>query len=657
MLRRILLLSAALAAVLVLAAPALADSNGARTNYENETLCAGCHDTGGISPTIVPEWKTSAHSMEALNAVQLSEGPACAGCHSGNYDPTKARGALVSQPSATPTVYPTGTPLPDSSAAYSEPFIGCSACHYNSTTMHTAGFNVGSLADPDICGQCHARFGKTVASYTYTPLPMVTATIQPMYPVGYDPFPSPSPTSPAQPLTDVLNVPLPGSPIGNLFWPDPITASARSHGESAVQYEELLQNRFTGTGSPAVTHMNALDTLKSIGQGDNTDCLPCHSADYQIEKAAGMTPDTSTLEYGDVCVTCHDPHAAGPQQSVFNSSRNPQLVASQSTLCTRCHNTGIGTPNVAATDASLPQLRPGQEVNHPQLEMMSGGAAIGVPVTPSVHKGDCVQCHMVPTGIEFDGVPGTGANHLFKVITPEYAATHTMTVSGRTGPMPNSACGQCHGTPTDTLALYLQPVLDSRQSLFDQQSASLSAKLDKAAIGIGYVDVENATADLAEKPDVAAKNASARAFLTAETNWELVTQDRSRGIHNWAYTEKIFAAADAQVAKARPTAFTVTFKASKRTASAGRHITLSGTVSSPSQSAGKKVLIQLKKRGSVWRTVARFTLQTGKTNATYKHSWRVRNGRTVLRAKFGPLTISGVRRPAGRSNAITVTGR
>ncbi len=388
---------------------------------------------------------------------------------------------------------------------------------------HAAGgFNYGSLANPDVCGQCHSRFGKTVASYTYTPVPTVTATIQPQYPVGYDPFPALFSTAAPQPLSDVLNIPMPGTPVGNIFWPDPITASAKSHGESAVQYEEAMQNRFTGTGSPAVTHFNALDSLKAIGQGTNTACLPCHSADYQIQVAAGMTPDPASLRYGDTCVTCHDPHAKGPQQSVFNPGRNPQLVAPQSTLCTKCHNASIGTPNVNSTNTPLPKLSPGQEVHEPQLEMMSGGAAIGVPVTPSVHKGDCVQCHMVPTGIEFNGVPGTGGNHLFTVVTPEYAATHTLTVSGRTGPMPNSACGQCHGTPTDNLALYLQPVLDARQSLFDQQSADLGAKLDKAAIGIGYTDAENAKVDLAEKPDLAVKNPSGLAFLKAETNLEFV---------------------------------------------------------------------------------------------------------------------------------------
>jgi predicted CXXCH cytochrome family protein len=672
-LKHVLVLALVLAVALLIAAPAaFADSNGARSDYttvygatfEN---CANCHDTGGIGPTVVPAWLTSAHSMLGdvnaftANALPVSEGPACAGCHSGNYDPSKAQGALEPGPTATPTVYPTGTPAPDSTAAYSEPYVGCADCHYNGARMHDAGFKYGSLANPDICGQCHARYGKTVATYTYTPQPAASpTTIQPQYPVVYDPFPSPlaSPSGayqPAAPLSDVLNIPMPATPIGNLFWPDPITASGRAHGESAVQYEEMMQNRFTGTGFPAVTHMNALDTLKAIGNGTNTACLPCHSADYQIQVANGVpSPDPSSLLYGDACVTCHDPHAAGDQQSVFNSGRNPQLVSSQATLCTKCHNTEV-------PEDQNGQIVAGEEIHHPQQEMMAGTSLtdLGVPNTPSVHKGDCVQCHMVPTGIEFDGVPGTGANHLFKVITPEYAATHTMTVSGRTGPMPNSACGQCHATKTDDLALYLQPVLDARQSLFDQQVAALATKLDTAATGIGYADAESASADIGEPSDPTSTNPSVMAFLKAETIYEFVTQDSSRGIHNWAYTEKAIDAANAWVAQVAPIPFTVTLKASKTSVKTGTKITLSGTVSSSFQSAGKKVTIQ-KKSGSSWKTVTSVVVTAAvapSTDGTYTYKWKVPKGATTLRAKFGPYTFSGVTRPVGYSKTVKVTGK
>jgi hypothetical protein len=267
-----------------------------------------------------------------------------------------------------------------------------------------------------------------------------------------------------------------------------------------------------------------------------------------------------------------------------------------------------------------------------------------------------VQCHMVPTGVEFDGTPGTGANHLFKVVTPAYAASHTLTVSGRTGPMTNSACGQCHGTKTDPLALYMQPVLDSRQALFDQRSANLSASLDKAAIGLGYKDAESAGLDIGEPSDPNSTNPNVLAFLKAETNWELVTQDGSRGIHNWAYTQKIFDEANEQVSKADPIPFTVTLKSSKSAVSAGAKVTLRGTVSTPSQSNGMKVTIQ-KKKGADWATVATVKATGGKANSAFSLSWKVPKGKSTLRAKFGPHTYKGVTRPVSFSKTVAVTGK
>ena len=49
MAKRLLIAVAMIVAVLALAVPALADSNGARTNYDNETVCAACHDAGGAA--------------------------------------------------------------------------------------------------------------------------------------------------------------------------------------------------------------------------------------------------------------------------------------------------------------------------------------------------------------------------------------------------------------------------------------------------------------------------------------------------------------------------------------------------------------------------------------------------------------------------------
>jgi hypothetical protein len=678
------LIIALVAALVLIAAPlafAFPPTSGARADYDNvytspaNTACVTCHNTS-LSQwlDVLPNWADTLHAQtgsvadETVNALPISEGPGCAGCHSGNYDPSKAQGTLETPtPGTTITAFPVIDPTttPDPGFAYSEPFVGCSACHGSQLASHTqgaldSGLGYSAFANPDICGQCHARYSKTVATYTYTPYPSASpTTIQPQYAVGFEPLGSTL-------LTDVLNIAQP--PTG--FWPT--GQSARAHGENAVQYDEMFENFYTATPRPIptdavveVTHFNALASLQQTDPQDNfvtaSGCLECHSADYQIiqrwnnANPSGNPNGTKTLptlnqaKYGDACVTCHDPHAKGTTHSIWNPDRNPQLVAPQSQLCTKCHNTEIPADQNG-------QLAPGEEVHHPQQEIMAGKGAIGVPQTPSVHKGDCVQCHMVPTGYEFDGAPGTGANHLFKIVYPEQAASTTVMVLGQPKTMPYSSCSTCHGTGNDFLAQYLQPVIDARQSLFVQQTADLSAKLDKGAIGIGYVDTEDAALDLGESPDKAANNPSAQAFLKAETNMEFVTQDGSMGIHNWAYTERVIEVANAQADQVKPTAFTITLKASKTSPNAGAKITLSGTVSSSFQSAGKKLTIQ-KKSGSGWKTIATVTVKAGTANGTYSFKWKVPKGKSTLRSKFGPYTFSGVTRPAGFSKTVVVTGK
>ncbi len=59
-------------------------------------------------------------------------------------------------------------------------------------------------------------------------------------------------------------------------------------------------------------------------------------------------------------------------------------------------------------------------------EMMNGTGAIDVPQgSPSVHKGQCVQCHMPPTGKDrLTGLATDNAagNHTFAIIEPDVAA-------------------------------------------------------------------------------------------------------------------------------------------------------------------------------------------------------------------------------------------
>lgn len=683
LLKRGLIATFVLVLMLGLAASAFA-FDGARNDYVNSATCASpgagltCHTTGGVAQAIYPIWQGSYHAQAGsftdgtANALPVGEGPGCAGCHASNYDPTKAYGVTLPLAStATPTPTPTVTEYPPAvtntnpsgDQAYSELGVGCSSCHHNGDTMHAPGFNFGSLANPDICGQCHARYSanKQTANGKSTSFVngVSTASGVLQYPVNYNPF--------TTALTSVLNIPQANgasvSPAPSLTWwqdngVNTVVAN-KSHGQGAIQYDEMVQGLFTGDPTAPgaqieVTHFNSLASLKQAASAEGLSnatlqsCSHCMSADSRLlaDKNGGALPaatQVSSLQYGDTCVACHDPHGKSSVPSVFNSARNPQLILPQAQLCDSCHNGHLATATFA----------PGAEVNHPQKEIMAGIGAIGVPKTPSVHKGDCVQCHMAPTTYGHDGA-GTAANHSFKIITPEYASTHTTLVGGVATPMPNSACSQCHGTSTDPLARYLQTTLDARQSLFDERTTELEAAMNAAALKLGYANLAAFEAAWATR-NTATATGGALNLLDAITNHNVTVADKSKGIHNWAYTSaaqlKGIDFADAVVA----TPYRVTAKASAATVKAGTFVKIKGAVA-PGIDAIGRVTVQRKVRG-VWKTITSALIAKGAYTASFKSV----KGTYTLRVIFGAKTFtkSGVTysRARGTSSTLTVIAK
>ncbi len=137
-------------------------------------------------------------------------------------------------------------------------------------------------------------------------------------------------------------------------------------------------------------------TSRRIGQGNNPQCLECHSADYRIMKESGKSVAGFTAKYGITCVGCHAPHNGGTVKGVWDEAFDAQLkgdadlAGNGSNLCVECHNGELPEGTTAS---------PGAEIHHPMKEMMDGYGAIDVSAFPSVHKGKCVQCHMPPTSI------------------------------------------------------------------------------------------------------------------------------------------------------------------------------------------------------------------------------------------------------------------
>jgi len=555
--RAAFVVAAVLAVSLFLTAGAYA-FDGARDGYQLVSHCSFCHDVDSplpSSPVIVPEWAGTAHShvgdrtLFTANQYPISRGPSCAGCHSSNYDPQKQTprddGAAITH---------WDFALSADDDGFSEPYIGCSACHQDTTTAHNGPY--GELADAEICGQCHNRYSRNLASFQ--PLASVPTGIVPaaltagtnsaaQYPVGFDPF--------TTALDSVIQTSSPSAPLGGGWWAG--GQSNKAHGEGAMQYAEWVQGG----------HGEALDGLKALNLPDfvAASCMECHSTDYRIMEDAGEpVPLQSEAQYGITCVACHSPHGGEETPATWNEERNAQLIMPQDELCSSCHNGELEEGRAA--------FAPGDEVHHPMDEVMNGRGAIGVPRMPSVHKDSCVECHMVPTGYERDQQAGTSANHRFAIISPEEASTQTVALAAypdgdlpaTTKNMPYSSCSVCHGRSGDPLATYLQSTIDNRQAYIREQIAAIWAELDAAAVRQGYTDVDEAHEAIAEK-DRADWTAGELAFMSAFTNVELVEQEGSFGIHNWQYSNAIVGKAMEQAESVKSAVAEVTIVSPKAT--------------------------------------------------------------------------------------------
>ncbi len=681
LLKRGVIVVVVFAFALLLAASAYA-SNGYRSTYTPSTVCSICHQNPGVVPAqdlVYNAWLSSAHSQSANNTMQISRGISCAGCHSGNYAPAKAVGVPVVTATSTayPTAYPTAVDTTNSNNAFTEPDIGCSSCHYGTSaggtfnteadpadTAHMAPY--GNLANPQICGQCHSHYSVSTTTYAYNPLPTAAnpspspSATTAMYPLGYNGLGS-APSWVSDSLSADITIPTPSSPLPSIsFWQggQSKVGHEASGGEQYIEWAETLGQVDSTTGAPVTSHANAHNTIKAM-MPDPSDpaaaanqflnaCLACHSTDYMLDEQADQaTPTIATAQYGVTCVACHDPHSApqeangttvpGTNMAAWDTADNPQLVAPESTLCTQCHTGQLADP-VKAADGSTtyPMFAAGQDVHNATKEMMAGYGAIGgtgaaaYPLVGqvSVHEGDCVECHMVPTAYDaHSGAIDTGGNHVFAIVTPSEAASQTtsVTVSGvtTTESMPYSSCSTCHATTGNPLAQQMQSVMDNLQSSMETAINAVASQLVTDAQNLGYpllnasgtVVTARSQADATQTIDGAlavinGKNQSSLSlaelnFQRAYTNMEFAGSEGSDGVHNPSYAPQVISEALQQAYAANPSAKSVAVKlqTGATTVASGRYVQFRTWVT---PATAGSVVIQMQK-GSSWVTFATLT--------------------------------------------------
>ncbi len=257
-------------------------------------------------------------------------------------------------------------------------------------------------------------------------------------------------------------------------------------------------------------------------------CVRCHTA-QGFENFVDGAPAVST-DYNPInCQTCHEPHGE------TTPTNNPHMIrtlasvtfqegtvvtnAGEGLVCMQCHQARVN----ASTYASDPNNAGSRFGPHhgPQGDMLEGinGYEYGQPIPSSAHAtavtNTCVTCHM-------QNIPSS--NPAFTI-----AGGHTFNVSSTNGDLV-AACQQCHGSSVTSFDIALKDyngdgVIEGVQTEVKHLMDKLSTLLPNSS---GVIDG-------AVKVPVTAKTWTAPQ-MEAAYNWQFVTEDRSMGIHNTAYT-------------------------------------------------------------------------------------------------------------------------
>jgi hypothetical protein len=220
------------------------------------------------------------------------------------------------------------------------------------------------------------------------------------------------------------------------------------------------------------------------------------------------------------CRTCHQIHttftaadyaltASGPNDIIFNEAFGPVDFGTIGNLCSQCHQGRSLSPfPVPGGDqVTITSSRYGYH-HGPQAQIVGGfgafevnGNVVGGPMAhgnPNGNEGTCGTCHMGEAYGEQAG------GHTWKM-TYEYHGSDRENIAG---------CADCHSTLTTFDHVNLQTTV---QGLLDELEVELKR--------IGVMRADHYAKTGTWPADVAG------AFV----NWQMITEDRSVGVHNPPY--------------------------------------------------------------------------------------------------------------------------
>jgi predicted CXXCH cytochrome family protein len=272
----------------------------------------------------------------------------------------------------------------------------------------------------------------------------------------------------------------------------------------------------------------------TLQRGTTPTCARCHSGSGFVAYIEGGKQELTTAPplAKIACAVCHDPHNATNSYQLRTETAtlaNGVTISGigEGALCMNCHQARVEA--VSYTNNYLNNLSHYGPHHGPQGDIIAGqnGYQFGwkFPTSPHMQAANgCIACHMAAASVNPDGSRQLFGSHSLNMVDP------------KTGNDNVAACAPCHGTSVGTEF--------SDKKFYVNGNADLDG--DGVANGL-QVEVQgllNRVARLLPPlGDTTVVVDSTYTLVQAEAayNWDMVTEDRSLGIHNPEYVYSLLA--------------------------------------------------------------------------------------------------------------------
>lgn len=264
---------------------------------------------------------------------------------------------------------------------------------------------------------------------------------------------------------------------------------------------------------------------------NRTGCVQCHTSQGFLEYVAEGSTASLTVPVEPMqinCYTCHEIHSTftdddwaltKPGAQILNvqyAGANVTWDKGTSNQCVACHQAFPVTPAPVAGAGTFEITSTRIGVHHgPNSNLILGKTAFeigtGYSATNTHSTSDgCITCHMsTPYGYQAGG-------HNMSMSYDSHG-TETRLVTG---------CTPCHDISSSALLTAFNTKISTFQS-------EIQTKIDALATKLIAAGVYNATTELANKGTFSAN------AVIAYLNYNTVKEDRSLGVHNPGYIEKL----------------------------------------------------------------------------------------------------------------------